>query len=228
MTRHAASFDEQPRITGLGSQMSIFSVITCLVLLLLLIQHSIFASLLGEPVLPVYLLLCAALALAVLEMLWLRRYGRKLSDRAAMIESCISIAAIFLLTAILTCFTNHDESTYFVLLAIPILQCAYIFSLFLTALTITAADAMIILWLWHFYALHPPARITQYLEIGMLCAVYFLMGLLVWILVNQLRVNQLKLKTSMELLQTTRERLISEEKMAAVGAACQRSRARDS
>ena len=53
-------------------------------------------------------------------------------------------------------------------------------------------------------------------------------GLLVWILVNQLRVNQLKLKTSMELLQTTRERLISEEKMAAVGAACQRSRARDS
>ena len=135
-----------------------------------------------------------------------------------MIESCISIAAIFLLTAILTCFTNHDESTYFVLLAIPILQCAYIFSLFLTALTITAADAMIILWLWHFYALHPPARITQYLE----------MGLLVWILVNQLRVNQLKLKTSMELLQTTRERLISEEKMAAVGAACQRSRARDS
>ena len=76
---------------------------------------------------------------------------------------------------------------------------------------------MILFWIWHFYALHPPARITEYLEIGMLCVVYFLMGLLVWILVNQLRANHLKLKNSLELLQTTRERLISEEKMAAVG-----------
>jgi signal transduction histidine kinase len=43
------------------------------------------------------------------------------------------------------------------------------------------------------------------------------MGLLVWFLVNQLKTNQSKLKSSLELLQATRERLISEEKLAAIG-----------
>jgi signal transduction histidine kinase len=51
----------------------------------------------------------------------------------------------------------------------------------------------------------------------MLCVAYMLMGLLVWFLVNQLKTNQSRLKSSLELLQTTREQLISEEKLAAVG-----------
>jgi signal transduction histidine kinase len=51
----------------------------------------------------------------------------------------------------------------------------------------------------------------------MLCVVYILMGLLVWFLVNQLKTNQSRLTNSLELLQATRERLIREEKLAAVG-----------
>ncbi len=124
---------------------------------------------------------------------------------------------MFVFTALLTHFTNRDENPYFVLLAIPILQCAYMFGLLLTILTIASADTMILFWIWYFYAVHPPARITEYLEIGILCVVYMLMGLLVWFLVNQLKTNQLRLKNSLEQLQATRERLISEEKLAAVG-----------
>jgi len=45
----------------------------------------------------------------------------------------------------------------------------------------------------------------------------FKWGLLVWFLVNQLKANQLKLSASMKVLEDTRERLISEEKLAAVG-----------
>lgn len=138
MTTQTAPFEEQSRIDGLGSQMSIFCIITCLVLVLLVMLHGVFASILGEPSLPVFVLLGVALALAIVELLWLQSYGRELTDRAARIESCISIAAIFVLTALLTYFTNHDENPYFVLLAIPILQCASMFSLFLTVLTITA------------------------------------------------------------------------------------------
>jgi len=217
MATQTTPSEEQALIDRFSSQKSVFSIITLFVLALLLMLHGVLASIQSEPSLPIFTLLATALALTVAELLWLHGKGRELTDRAARIESCISIGAIFVLTALLTYFTNHDENPYFVLLTIPILQCAYMFSLFLTILTIAAADAMILFWIWHFYVLHPPARITEYLEIGMLCAIYFLMGLLVWFLVNQLKANQSKLTNSLELLQTTRERLDSEEKLAAVG-----------
>ena len=47
--------------------------------------------------------------------------------------------------------------------------------------------------------------------------VYLVMGLVVWFLVNQLKNNQGKLTQSLDLLHATRERLVSEEKLAAVG-----------
>lgn len=217
MTTQAATLEEDIPIDGPVKQKSVFCIITLIVGVLLLLIHALFASILGEPSLPVIGLLGLMLALKALELPWLHSRGRRMTEREARIESYVSIASMFVLTALLTYFTNRDENPYFVLLAIPILQCAYMFGLFLTILTIAAADTMILFWIWYFYALHPPARITEYLEIAMLCVVYMLMGLLVWFLVNQLKANQSKLKSSLELLQATRARLISEEKLAAVG-----------
>jgi signal transduction histidine kinase len=217
MTTQAAKFEEEIPIYGPVKQKSVFCIITLIVGVLLLLIHALFASILGEPSVPVIGLLGLMLALRALELLWLRSRGQRLTEREARIESYVSIAFMFVLTALLTHFTNRDENPYFVLLSVPILQCAYMFGLLLTIVTIAAADTMILFWIWHFYALHPPARPTEYLEIGMLCVVYMLMGLLVWFLVNQLKTNQSRLKNSLDLLQATRERLISEEKLAAVG-----------
>jgi signal transduction histidine kinase len=217
MTARAATPEEEYPLNGLVKQKSIFCIITLIVGVLLLLIHALFASILGEPSLPVIGLLGLMLALRTLELLWLQRRGQRLTESESRIGSYISIASMFVLTALLTYFTNRDENPYFVLLAIAILQCAYMFGLLLTILTIVAADTMILFWIWYFYAQNPPARITEYLEMGILCVVYILMGLLVWFLVNQLKTNQSKLKASLELLQATRERLISEEKLAAVG-----------
>jgi two-component system sensor histidine kinase HydH len=217
MTTQAATSGEETPIDGLVKQKSVFCIITLIVGVLLLLIHELFASVLGEPSLPVIGLLGLMVALRAFELLWLHSRGRRPTERESRIESYISIGSQFVLTGLLTYFTNRDENPYFVLLAIPILQCAYMFGLALTIVTIAAADSMILFWIWHFYALHPPARITEYLEIGILCVVYILMGLLVWFLVNQLKTNQSRLKSSLELLQATRERLISEEKLAAVG-----------
>jgi signal transduction histidine kinase len=51
----------------------------------------------------------------------------------------------------------------------------------------------------------------------MISVIYMLMGLIVWFLVNQLKSNQTKLSTSLAELRATRERLVAEEKLAAVG-----------
>jgi signal transduction histidine kinase len=217
MTAKAAPLNEEIPMQDLCRQKSIFSIITILVIAMLLLLHTLFASVLGNPSLAVILILGAALALAAIELTWLRDRSRHLTEKAVKIESCISISAAFALTALLTYITDRDESPYFVLLAIPILQCAYVFGLFHTILIIAAADGMIFLWLWHFFVLHPPVRISQYLEGGMLSAIYVQMGLLMWFLVDRLKSNQLRLSTTLGELQATRERLISEEKLAAVG-----------
>jgi two-component system, NtrC family, sensor histidine kinase HydH len=217
MTIQGATLEEEIPTDDLTKQKSVFYIITLIVGGLLLLIHAFFASILGEPSLPVIGLLGLMLALSALELLWLNSRSRRLTERGARIESYVSITSMFAITALLTYFTNRDENPYFVLLAIPILQCAYMFGLRQTILTIVAADTMILFWIWHFYALHPPARVTEYLEIGMLCVVYMLMGLVVWFLVNRLKANQSKLKSNLELLQATRARLISEEKLAAIG-----------
>jgi two-component system, NtrC family, sensor histidine kinase HydH len=51
----------------------------------------------------------------------------------------------------------------------------------------------------------------------MISIIYLLMGLLVWFLVHQLKSNQAELSASLTVLRTTRERLVREEKLAAVG-----------
>ncbi len=209
--------EESIPIEGLSRIKSVFSIITFLVVAMLLLLHTIFASIVGKPPIPVVTLLGLALALTISELLWLHARGSRLTQQASRIQTSITITLTFILTALVTYVTNRDENPYFVLLAIPILQCAYTFGLGPTILTITVSDGMIFLWLWHYFGLHPPARITQYFEGWMLSVVYLQMGLLVWFLVNQLKANQLKLSASMKVLEDTRERLISEEKLAAVG-----------
>ena len=212
----------EPPETGIPAesmllQKSSFCIITLTVGALLLTMHVLFASILGGPSLPVIGILGLMLALKGAELVWLHTLSRALSEKESKVESYVSIASIFVITLLLTYFTNRDENPYFVMLAIPILQCAYMFGLIATVLTIAASDAIILLWAWRFYLLHPPPRITEYLELGMLCVVYLVMGMVVWFLVNQLKKNQGKLTQSLDLLQATRERLISEEKLAAVG-----------
>jgi len=201
----------------LRRQQTAFCVLTLFVLALLLVLHTLFASILGEPSLWLILLLGMGFSLKAGELIWLQSLNGALTERAAKLETAISIAAMFVLTGLLAYLTNRDDSPYFALLAIPILQCAYLCGLFATAMTIAAADAMILFWLWHFFLLHPPARATEYLEAGMISVIYMLMGLIVWFLVNQLKSNQTKLSTSLTELRATRERLLAEEKLAAVG-----------
>ena len=206
-----------PEAGDLRRLQTAFCVLTLFVLALLLVLHTLFASILGEPSLWLILLLGLGFSLKAGELVWLQSLDRPLTERATKLENAISIAAMFALTALLAYLTNRDDSPYFALLAIPILQCAYQCGLLATALTITAADAMILFWLWHFFLLHPPARATEYLEAGMISVIYMLMGLIVWFLVNQLKSNQTKLSTSLAELRATRERLVAEEKLAAVG-----------
>lgn len=198
-------------------QQTAFCVLTLFVLGLLLLLHTFFHSLLGEPSISVIVILGIGFSLKFLEIVWLQGRTDEIGEKEAKRETFLSVAMIFILAGWLAVLTNRDDIPYFVLLAIPILQCAYYCGLKSTAVTIAASITMMFWWTEHFFALHPPRRPTEYLETGMISIIYVLIGILVWLLVHQLKQQQSRLYESIAALHATREQLVDEEKLAAVG-----------
>lgn len=198
-------------------QQTAFSMLTLFVLSVLLLLHTLFASLLGEPSPAVVLLLGLSFSLKLMEVVWLQGKRNGITAATAQLETVISNVGIFVLAFLLALYTNRDDPPYFVLLAIPILQCAYHLGLASTLVTIASAIGMMFAWIQHYFWVHPPARPTEYLESGMVAVIYSLMGPLVWYLVNQLKQKQARLYEQMAELESTRERLVAEEKLGAIG-----------
>jgi signal transduction histidine kinase len=201
----------------LKKQQLVFCVVTLFVLAVLLLLHAVFAPLLGEPSRGDILILALAFLLKMWEALWLQGKKDGISPETARMETAISAVGLFILAVALAFLTNRDDTPYFVLLAIPILQCAYHFGLLPTFATIGAAIGMMFAWHRHYFSVHPPARPTEYLETGMIAVIFCLAGPLVWFLVNQLREREASLYEKMLELESTREKLLAEEKLAAVG-----------
>jgi signal transduction histidine kinase len=194
-----------------------FCNLALFVIATLLLLHAVFASLLGEPSRAVILLLGLSFSLKILEILWLQGKREGISEHVARIETTVSSIGILILAVSLAFLTNRDDSPYFVLLAIPILQCAYHCGLFSTIVSVIASVSMMFWWNIHYFSVHPPPRRTEYLESGMIAVIYCVMGPLVWFLVDQLKGRQARLHEKIRELAEARESLIEQEKLAAVG-----------
>jgi signal transduction histidine kinase len=198
-------------------QEMVFAILNLFVLAALLLLHSLFSSLLGPPSTVLLVTLGAAFLLRMLELLWLWARVRSLGETPADIVVWVSIAVNIGLALLLTLLTNREDSPYFVLLALPVLQAAYRFRLPACIGVLIVSDAMTFFWVWHFAKFHPPVQANEYFEAGVISLVYALMGLLVWLLVNQLRKDQKRLAENFSELERTREKLLVEEKLAVVG-----------
>ena len=60
-------------------------------------------------------------------------------------------------------------------------------------------------------------KFGEYIEAGAMAVIYTVMGVLVWLLVNNLRERESKFARNLEELERTRHQLLSEEKLAALG-----------
>lgn len=198
-------------------QEMVFAILNLFVLAALLLLHSLFSSLLGPPSTVLLVTLGAAFLLRMLELLWLWARVRSLSETPADMVVWVSIAVNIGLALLLTLLTNREDSPYFVLLALPVLQAAYRFRLPACIGVLIVSDSMTFFWVWHFAKFHPPVQASEYFEAGVISLVYALMGLLVWLLVNQLRADQKRLAENFSELERTREKLLVEEKLAVVG-----------
>ena len=110
----------------------------------------------------------------------------------------------------LTSLTIRGDTAYYALMLLPILEASFRLGLGATIAVIGLADFICFMGA---YGL----KFGEYIEAGAMAVIYSVMGVLVWLLVNNLRTREAKFVRNLEELERTRQQLLSEEKLAAVG-----------
>ena len=163
-----------------------------------------------------YVVAGVAVVFRTLELVFARRstpQNSAQSRRLAVVSIAWGLAVPFALAAATKQFHTH----YFGLLILPVLEASLYFSLSWT-LTVAAIGSSSGL-LWVAYAAHftPPYQLGELLETATLVLMLFIVGALVWTLLDMLGKRDAQLKEQLLLLESTRTKLIEGEKLAAIG-----------
>ena len=197
-------------------QESTFIVLNLTVLSSLLLIHTLFSSFFGSPPRLLLVVLAVGFLVNVIEMIWLQG-AKALSARGILFLTWLSIALNMTLGFVLASLSYRQDMQYFALLVAPVLQSAFRFSFGTTVAVVSVSTALEFFWVWNYFRLHPPTEVAEYMEAATVGLIYAIVGILVWTLVNQVRSKEADLTRSLADLEAARERLLIEEKLAAVG-----------
>ena len=198
-------------------QEALFVILNLFVLAVLLLTHSVFSSYWGSPPVDLIVVLAIGFFLNVCELIWVQTRPGGLSPMAITVLTWGAIVMNMLLAFILAALSDRQDLEYFALLVVPVLESAFRLPWYATVVVVSVAGSLDFFWVWWYFESHPPVVIGEYFEAGTISLIYVVMGLLVWLLVNNLRQGQQKLRQSLDELVQTKRRLSSEEKLAAIG-----------
>lgn len=198
-------------------QESIFVILNLILLAGLLLLHAFFSSYWGAPTRMQVVILGAGFTVKAAELIWLQGLKKTPPPTALVLLTWASILLNLTLAVLLARLTDHEDSPYFVLTVIPILEAAFRFHL-ITVLGVVSVSAIYnFVWVWQYFQRHPPIDVGEYFETGISALIFLVVGVLVWRLVNDLRAQENRLAQNLYELDHARERLLREEKLAAVG-----------
>ena len=198
-------------------QESTFVILNLVLLAGLASLHGFFSSYWGAPTKLQIFILGVGFALRALELTWLRGLKKTPAPTALVLLTWASILLNLTLAVLLARLTDHEDSPYFVLTVIPILEAAFRFHLVTVLGVVSIASFYNFIWVWKFFQRHPPMDIGEYFETGITGLIFLIVGVLVWRLVNDLRDQEKRLARNSAELDQAREKLLQEEKLAAVG-----------
>jgi two-component system sensor histidine kinase HydH len=203
-------------ITSFRQQTSIFSILNLFVIAGLLFVHVLLTPYWGRlsPILLVALGL--GFFFHAIVFMWIQARPAAIT-RNLVVGLTISSIAVNAVLTFVAAATNHEDSQYFALMIIPILEAAFRFSLLGAVLVVTLADVLNFYWVWEYYRVHPSQQFNEYIEAGTVSVIFTLVGVIVWLLVRRLKQKELSLARNAEELAKTRKHLLEEEKLAAIG-----------
>ncbi len=192
-------------------------ILNLFILATLLLVHTLFASHWGFPSVPLIGILAGALFVQGAELFWLVARSTPLGLIGMTLLSWASICFNILLAILLGGVTNREDTQYFVIMVVPILVAAFRLTLPHTLAVVAVVVCINFFWVWHYAQHQLRTPVNEYFEVGTISLVYTVMGVLVWLLVNQIHQEERRLAQSLRELEQTRERLLQEERLAAVG-----------
>lgn len=203
-------------ITSFRQQATIFSILNLFVIATLLLAHVLLVPYLGRLSPTLFLTLSAGFLFHASVLTWIQARPGTISTKMVLVVTVASISANGIMT-FAAAATSHEASQYFALMIVPVLEAAFRFSFAGTLIVVAIADLLNIFWVWEYYRVHPAKEFGEYLEVGTVCLIYTVVGIIVWLVVRHLRENEARLARNVEELDQTRHRLLEEEKLAAVG-----------
>lgn len=203
-------------ITSFRQQTNIFSILNLFVIATLLLAHVLLAPYWGHLSPALFVALGAGFLFHASVLTWIQSQSGSFSPRMVLLVTVASVSVNCVLT-FAAATTNHERGQYFALMIVPVLEAAFRFSFAGAILVIAIADFLNIFWVWEYYRFHPSTDVSEYLEAGTVCLIYTVAGIIVWLLVKHLQENEGRLARNIEELNRTRQRLLEEEKLAAVG-----------
>lgn len=198
-------------------QESILVILNLFVLATLLLVHTVFSSHWGERSPWLIAILSVAFVVQVGELIWLQGRKRRLGPTGILLLTGFSIALNFSLALALELLSNREDIQYFVLMIVPILEAAFRLPFVSMLAVVFIADGVDFFWVWNYAQRHSPTPERDYFEAGTVSLIFTIVGVLMSLLVNHLHQKELRLSESLNELNRTRARLLTEEKLAAVG-----------
>lgn len=198
-------------------QQTVFIVLNLLLLVALLLMHWSLASFWGNPSPWLIATVSLVFLVRIPELLWVRRLSHPIQPVVPVALTWASILLNVALTILLSDLTNHEDSPYIVLLFLPVLEAAFRFRLGMLLGVIAASSFACFFWQWRFFLKHPPVDVGEYIEAGTTALMLVMVGVLVWLLVRDLHRKETRLANNLLELERAREKLLHEEKLAAMG-----------
>ena len=213
----ASEAGRRPDLSAFRRQESIFIALNVVILSVLFSLHLYFADFWGKPSIPLITAVAAGILFKIAEWFWLRQLSEPLQTRPVVVLTAISITTNVALASVLAVLTNKEDTPYFVLMVVAVLEAAFRFRLPAILGVVVIVDVSLFWQVWWFYRAHPPLDVGEYFEAGIVSLLFAIVGVVVWLLLADARAKEERLAKNVLELERTREQLVREERLAVVG-----------
>lgn len=176
-----------------------------------------FRSFLGTPSGTIYLVLGIRAIEQAGELLWLNKQGTHLTPKGIFLYSRASVWIHLGFAFLVAAMGTEEDDHYRILMVLPVITAGFRFSLWGLLGVVAASGILSFLEVWIYFRKNPPAETSELFEAFTAGLIYLLVGLVVYYLTAQSRKDRQELRDSLIELQRTKDQLVQEEKLAAIG-----------
>lgn len=181
------------------------------------VAHALFAPALGLPTRLFFALLFGRFLMQSIELIALHARSTPGSGAGLHLYAHASIWLHLAFAFALSCASGLPNSHYVVLMLVPILASAFRYRPAGIVLVVGSAAALTVVELWVLSRRGAPLDPSEFFEAASVVLIYVVVAVVAAMLARQLRAERSALRLNLEELERTRDRLVREEKLAAVG-----------